>query len=113
MTQFLRTCFAASTPLRWSVAEDVDATAALEIAAVSLAKSEAEEEDACCSNLEADEVRCTTCEVDVDSEVDAAAVTAAWETRDEDAAAVAAAIPPDAPLMLLDLCLHRWRLKKW
>ena len=90
----------------------MDATAALETVAVSLAKSEAEEEDACCSSLEADEVRCTTCEVDVDSEV--AAATADWETRDEDAAAVAAAaIPPDAPLMLLDLCLHRWRLQKW
>ena len=69
----------------------------------------------CCSSLEADEVRCTTCEVDVDSDVVAAAVTADWETRDEDAAVVAAAaaaIPPDAPLMLLDLCLHRWRLQK-
>ena len=46
MTKFLRTCFAASTPVRWSVAEVVDATAALETVAVSLAKSEAEEEDA-------------------------------------------------------------------
>ena len=37
---------AASTPVRWSVAEVVDATAALETVAVSLAKSEAEEDDA-------------------------------------------------------------------
>ena len=89
MIRFLRTCFAASTPLRWSVAED---------------------EDACCSNLEADEVRCTNCEDVVDCE-DAAA--ADWDTKEDDAAAVedAAAIPPDAPLMLLDLCLHRWRLQ--
>ena len=69
MTLFLRTCFAASTPLRWSVAE-AEETAALD-AAVSLLKSEIDEEP-CCRSLEADEVRCTTCEVEVDSEAAAA-----------------------------------------
>ena len=60
-------------------------------------------------------MRCTNCE-DVDSE----AAAADWDTKDdEDAAAAAtaaedaaAATVPDAPLMLLDLCLHRWRLKQ-
>ena len=58
-------------------------------------------------------MRCTNCE-DVDSE----AAAADWDTKDdEDAAAAtavedAAAAVPDAPLMLLDLCLHRWRLKQ-
>ena len=117
LTQFLRTCFAASTPLRWSVVEEEETP----LAAESLAKSEAEEDDACAScftNLPpTNDVRCcTNCEdvVAVDSE---AATAADWETKDEDAAATAAeedaAATPDAPLTLPDLCLHLWRLKKW